>query len=267
MAHKGVHGMHLDNLCACVCDYPSHLHGVPAGASAHYIAIEGVQDALVGQLQWVIQNDHVSCSLDFNRISSSLQDSENAWCREILQHCWGTASSQGYKLRKLPSLSFRCSSTLSNKHQVLGQALSCKQWLCSSCVAQILYESSLLAAYNWSAAQLWIEKCQPPLQHQACPSRSCLGLCIRIDDRGMPLQYPHRNRSHAYKYQLPWSLAQAYPRLSCRPARGSTAWHPPTANYDAIHKARSISLRKVCAEDWLVNPDPCLLYLPLRCID
>ena len=64
---------YLDDLGPSEGDYASHLHGVPAGALAHDIAVEGVQDAFVRQLQAVVQNDHVCCCLHLQHRPRSLQ--------------------------------------------------------------------------------------------------------------------------------------------------------------------------------------------------
>lgn len=66
------YAVHLDDLGASIGDYPRHLHAVPARTLAHDIAIEAVQNALVSQLQGVIQHHHVSCLLYLDHVPRCL---------------------------------------------------------------------------------------------------------------------------------------------------------------------------------------------------
>lgn len=45
------HHTHLDDVGAGVRHHARHFHGVPARALTHHVAVEGVEDALVGQLR------------------------------------------------------------------------------------------------------------------------------------------------------------------------------------------------------------------------
>ena len=67
---------HLDDACAGVGDNAGHLHGVPSRPAAHDIAIEGVEDALVRQLQAVIQHHHVCSLLDPYRVALRLRGAD-----------------------------------------------------------------------------------------------------------------------------------------------------------------------------------------------
>ena len=57
-----------DDMGPSIGDNTPHLHAVPAGALAHDIAIEAVQNALVSQLQGVVQHDHVSRLLHLDHV-------------------------------------------------------------------------------------------------------------------------------------------------------------------------------------------------------
>lgn len=59
---------HLDDLGSSIGDDTCHLHAVPARPFAHDIAVEAVQDALVSQLQGVIQHHHVCCLLHLDHV-------------------------------------------------------------------------------------------------------------------------------------------------------------------------------------------------------
>mmetsp|Transcript_45251 Transcript_45251/g.130668 ORF Transcript_45251/g.130668 Transcript_45251/m.130668 type:complete len:246 (-) Transcript_45251:2155-2892(-) len=48
-----------DQVGACVCNNAGHLHRVPSGTFSHHVSVERVQDALVRELQGIIQQDHV----------------------------------------------------------------------------------------------------------------------------------------------------------------------------------------------------------------
>ena len=73
MAASGLKGRgcdaHLNDLSACIGDDTSRLHAVPACSLAHDVAIEAVEDALVSQLQGVVQHHHVACLLHLDHVT------------------------------------------------------------------------------------------------------------------------------------------------------------------------------------------------------
>jgi hypothetical protein len=93
-----------DDFGAGEADNARHLHAVPPSAAPHYVAVEGVEDAFVGELQRIVEHDEVGHPLDLGGIAAGA-DNLKFFLRlrsgyEIQMCCW-TLMLAAYRRKKL----------------------------------------------------------------------------------------------------------------------------------------------------------------------